>query len=296
MTAARKKWKRALGITAAILAGVVALWLFLQFVWPHRTQPFHPDYPQADLAPILARDTLSPADYETLFAQTGLGPAAIDELLARGEEGLQQILETQEGFFDPPGSAPCSSLGITTREHRFLNGEGYLVYAVPLAPLREGDVLVSLSTHTAGWNHGHAGLVVCPDPVRPVTLESVVLGSLSAQMDTNHWRSYTTLAVLRPKAEEAARQQVVDLALERLDGIPYSLLCGIFGEKFQPLEGSHSAHCSYLPWYAWRAVGLDLDGDGGRIVTPNDLLHSDKVEVVQIYGLDPAQFSLELPG
>lgn len=290
MKGKRKKY----WIAAALLAALAVLWLFLQHVFPHLWPPFRPDYPKLDLSPILAQETLAREDYETLFAQTGLGPAAINDLLAQGPAGVEQIQETQRGFFDPPGEDVCSLLGITTREHRWRDGSGKMVPAAPLAPLKEGDILVSLSTHTAGWTHGHAGLVV--DAQLGVSLESVVLGSVSTRQNAAHWPCYTTFMVLRPRADDDARTQVVRLAREKLTGIPYSLVCGIFGEKFQPLDGPHSAHCSYLPWYAWMAAaGLDLDGDGGRIVTPRDLAESPLVEVVQLYGVDPGQFPLELP-
>lgn len=279
------------GVSLLLLA---LLWLYFQHVFPHRHQPFTPDYPQVGLSPILAQETLSEDDYKTLFAQTGLGPMAIDDLRCKGQQGIEQILETQQDFFEPPGEGPCSRLGITTREHRFLDEEGRLLYAVPLAPLREGDILVSFSTHTAGWSHGHAGIVVNSDPKRPITMESVVLGSLSDRMDANHWRSYTTWMVLRPKADEETRHQAAEVAGEYLDGIPYSLVSGVFGDKFQPLDGPHNAQCGYLPWYAWMAVGIDLDGDGGRIVAPEDLAMSDQVDIVQVYGIDPARFSLAL--
>ena len=122
-------------------------------------------------------------------------------------------------------------------------------------------------------------------------MESVVLGSLSSQMNVNHWRSYSTLAVLRPQADEETRQKVVQLALDKLDNIPYSLVSGAFGEKFQPLDSAHSAHCGYLPWYAWMSTGIDLDSDGGRIAAPEDFLHSPNVEVVQVFGFDPTDFA-----
>lgn len=288
-----RKSRRLFFWTSVSLLCLLLVWLFLQHVLPHLSKPFSPGYPQVDLAPILARETLSQDDYKTLFVQTGLGPMAIDDLRREGQQGTAQILETQQGFFEPPGEGPCSRLGVTTREHRFLDEEGHILYAVPLAPLKEGDILVSFSTHTAGWSHGHAGIVVDPDPKRPVTLESVVLGSLSATMNANHWRSYTTMMVLRPKADEETRHQAAEVAREYLDGIPYSLVSGVFGDKFQSLDGPHNAQCGYLPWYAWMAAGVDLDGDGGRIVAPEDLAMSDQVDVVQVYGIDPAEFSLE---
>lgn len=282
-----KRTKR-LVILALVLTAVAALWLFLQHVFPHFQGPYVPEYSSIDLTSILSKPTLSSDDYSLLFNQTGLGKPAIDDLLSASEDGLAQILDTQTAFLGHPGEAPCSRLGITTREHRYYNDDGSIHTAVPLAPLKNGDILVSLSTHTAGWSHGHAGLVV--DAERGVTLESVVLGSLSSKMDVNHWRSYSTLAVLRPKADEETRQKVVQLALDKLDNIPYSLVSGAFGDKFQPLEGSHSAHCGYLPWYAWMAFGIDLDSDGGRIAAPEDFLHSPNLEVVQVYGFDPADF------
>lgn len=287
MTVKRKRRLATVVIAALALA---LLWFFLQGPFAHRLQPFSPAYDRMDLGPILDKAALETEDYDTLYAQTGLGPAAVDDLRAMGPGGVAQIIATQDAFFTTPCESSCSNLGITTKEHRFLDGDGRLVYAAPLAPLKEGDILVSLSTHTAGWTHGHAGLVLDPDPERPVTLESVVLGTRSSAMNANHWRSYTTFLVLRPKGDDAKRQAVVDIAKERLTDIPYSLLSGVFGEKFQSLEGGHSAQCGYLPWYAWMAVGLDLDSDGGRIVAPEDLAESPYVEVVQLYGLDPEKY------
>lgn len=288
MAAAVKKRKRIVTV-GVILLLIAALWLFLQHIFPHFSSPYVPSYSPVELNAILDKDTLEEEDYRLLFAQTGLGKPAIDDLLALGDAGKTQILDTQAAFFSHPGEAPCSPLGITTREHRYLDDEGYIRYMVPLAPLKNGDVIVTLSTHTAGWSHGHAGIVV--DAEHGVTLESVVLGSLSSQMNVNHWRSYSTMAVLRPKADDETRQEVVRLALDKLDNIPYSLVSGAFGNKFQPLDGPHSAHCGYLPWYAWMAAGVDLDSDGGRIAAPEDFLHSPNVEVVQIFGFDPTSFS-----
>ncbi len=291
----QKKAARTLAVLAGLLVAFSVLWLFLQFVVAHRFQPFRPDYAKADLTLILAQETLSQTDYETLYAQTGLAPAGVDALRALGRDGTEQILATQDVFFEPPGESSCAPLGITTREHRFLDEEGKLLVAAPLAPLKEGDIILSFSTHTAGWTHGHAGLVV--DPEECVTLESVVLGSLSAQMNGEHWRSYTTMMILRPKSDDETRRKVAELALEQLDGIPYSLVSGVFGDKLQAPDAPHSAHCGYLPWYAWAAGGgLDLDGDGGRIVAPEDLAMSDQVEIVQIYGLDPARYPLGAEG
>lgn len=287
----KRRARRLLILLSSLLLFFLALFLFLQHVWPHRSQPFLPDYPRLELSGLLSQDTLSELDYQTLYDQTGLGPAAVDDLLSRGEAGVAQILDTQERFFSPPGDAACRAMGFVTYEHRYRDENGRALSGVPLAPLKEGDIIVSFSTHTLGWRHGHAGLVL--DPEAGITLESVVLGSDSAQMNAQHWRTYSTLIVLRPKdVTDEQRHEVVEFAKTHLDGIPYSLLSGIFGAKFQPVEGSHNAQCAYLPWYAWMSQGIDLDGDGGRIVTPMDLTLGN-VEIVQLCGIDPAKYPLD---
>ena len=291
MSAKGKKYLTVIAILVVLVPlAFVLLWNFLQGPFAHRLHPFSPDYEQVELTSVLARESLNTEDYALLYAQTGLGPLAIDDLRAMGQAGIDQITATQEAFFHAPGEDVCSPLGVTTGEHRYRDETGRVVPAAPMAPLKEGDIIVSLSTHTAGWTHGHAGLVMDPD--RPITLESVVLGSLSDTMNASHWRSYTTWAVLRPRSDEGTRHQVVQIADQHLIGIPYSPVSGVFGDKFQPLDGSHDAQCGYLPWYAWMAVGVDLDSDGGRVVTPEDLLLSDQIDIVQIYGMDPAEHPL----
>lgn len=287
----KRRVRRLLIVLSSLLLFLLALFLFLQHVWPHRSKPFLPDYPRLELSGLLSQDTLSDLDYQTLYDQTGLGPAAVDDLLSRGEAGVAQILDTQERFFSPPGDASCRAMGFVTYEHRYRDENGHALPGVPLAPLKEGDIIVSFSTHTLGWRHGHAGLVL--DPEAGITLESVVLGSDSAQMNAQHWRTYSTLIVLRPKdVTDDQRHEVVEFAKAHLDGIPYSLLSGIFGAKFQPVEDPHNAQCAYLPWYAWMSQGIDLDGDGGRIVTPMDLTLGN-VEIVQLCGIDPAKYPLD---
>jgi hypothetical protein len=85
--------------------------------------------------------------------------------------------------------------------------------------------------------------------------------------------------------------QMRDFAKEKLVGKPYSLLSGFGIKKAPDCESKNfSLHCSYLAWYAWNNFGVDLDSDGGRLATTYDILHSDKVEIVQLYGLNPNDF------
>lgn len=256
-----------------ILAVLLLLFYTAQRFWAHRIDYFVPDYPQIALT--------EKTDYETIFLQTGLGRSAIDKLLAAGE--FETILAAQDTFFHPSEAECTPLLGWFTREDRFVNGAG-----VPPADLQPGDILLTLSTHTAGWRHGHAALVLC----NGVTLESIVLGTNSTLVNSAHWNSYSNYAVLRVKnVTSELQQQVVDFSLNYLIDIPYRLTSGLIGPKAPLPNARHfGLHCSYLVWYAWNRFGYDLDSDGGRLVTAHDLLCSDLLEVVQIYGMDPRFF------
>lgn len=280
-----KSWAGRLLTVLLILTGLNFLF---QSLWAHRHPHFRPEGEPIELEELLTGKRLSPGDYELISSQTGLSQGAVDDLLAQGEQGIQQILDTQAAFFDAP-EPTCVSLlgGRFTCEDLLLDEEGLAIYSAPLAPLKPGDIVVSFATHTWGWRHGHAGLVTDPSG-NGVVLEAAQMGADSYQADGNHWRSYSNFMVLRVKGvEEQVRQQVAELALRYLDGVPYSLLAGVFGPKAMDIEQGGGVQCAYLPWLAWYQVGVDLDGDGGRIVTVRDLVESPAVEVVQVCGLDP---------
>lgn len=259
----------------------------LQTLWAHRNPYFHPDYPRIELAPLWEKDPLGEEDYQTIFLQTGLARPAVERLLTEGQGGIAQIEAAQDGFYAELDTECVVMLpGRFTCEDLTLDGNGNRQMAVPLAPVEPGDIIVSFSTHSFGWRHGHAGLVV--DAERGITLEAVVLGSDSAQVATQHWRTYSNFMVLRVKgAAQEERQAVAQFARKHLDRVPYRLTSGIFGPKAADPDGAVGAQCAYLPWYAWQAFGYDLDGDGGRIVTVADLAESPLVEIIQIYGIDP---------
>lgn len=278
--------RRLLGLSAAVAVFLTAAQLFA-----HRHSRFYPDYPMTDLTALLDRRSLSDADYETLFLQTGLGRAGVDDLLSLGQAGEQQILDIQRAFFAKTATS-CGSLGPTTREDHVVDENGNIVYGCPMAPLEDGDVFVAFSTHTLGWRHGHAGLVV--DAAQGLTLEAVLIGSDSATANASHWSCYSNFIHLRLKDITPAEQEaIVDYAMDHLNGIPYHLTSGVLSwEKApDPDTPGFGAQCAYLVWYAlYQAAGYDTDSDGGRIVTVGDLADSPLFEIVQVYGLDPRSF------
>lgn len=153
-----------------------------------------------------------------------------------------------------------------------------------LKDVQPGDILLTLSTHSMGWRHGHAGLVIDEN----TTLECVTWGEVSCLCNLRHWETYSNVALLRIKDVTQEQQQaVVAFALEHLVGVEYRLFAGFLGEKAPaPKEERFGLQCSYLVWYAWYQMGYDTDSDGGRLVSAYDILHADCVEVIEIYGMD----------
>lgn len=284
----RRKWLLLGPLLAAVF--VVAIVTATQ-LFAHRHPYFTPDYPRQDLTELLSGKTLTGEDYETLLLQTGLGRTTVDGYLSAGEG--QRILDAQEAFFRAP-SVRCDDLGFVTREDHQIDAEGNLIYGVPMAPLENGDVLLSFSTHTLGWRHGHAGLVVDTSTPEGSTLEAALIGTDSVVADARHWGVYSTFVHLRLKdATQEERQAAADYALHNLNGIPYHLTSGVFGREKAPKPDSpgFGAQCAYLVWYALWQAGYDADSDGGRIVTVADLAESPLFEVVQVYGIDPRGFT-----
>ncbi|NLV37101.1 MAG: hypothetical protein GXY17_10565, partial [Clostridiaceae bacterium] len=82
-------------------------------------------------------------------------------------------------------------------------------------------------------------------------------------------------------------ESITQRAADSLIDIPYKLGVGIFSPKFAESEEIDGTYCSHLVWQAYSYYGIDLDSDGGMIVTPKDLARSPKLEVIQVYGVDP---------
>ncbi len=255
---------------AAVIAGVYFL---LQKYYAHRGEPFVPDYDRITLT--------ESTDYETIFLQTGIGETAAKKLIAEGS--FDKILKAQDKFFTEPQLECKPLIGWFTREDRLKGTKN-----TPFYDLQAGDIIVTLATHSGGWRHGHGGLIIS----NGTTLESLRIGKSSSLENLSYWRKYPTYAILRVKdCTEEERQAVADFALDNLYGKPYKLFSGLFGKKAPDFKSEDfGLHCTYLMWYAWQHAGVDLDSDGGRFVTSSDLLHSDKVEIVQLYGIDPRDF------
>lgn len=268
--------KKVLRIIVAALVIILVLYFFLFFLqtyWAHRDGTFVPDYQRLPLNENV--------DYETVFLQTGLGKSAVNKLLK--SEGLQGLLNIQERFWKKDKVSCDPVFGLFSRVDRIKESRG-----TPLVDLQPGDILITMSTHSAGWYHGHVGLVLDEENV----LECVKIGEESEIVNVEHWENYSNYVVLRVKGVSSEMQQeVTTYAKDNLCGVPYQLMVGVFGNKSVSTDSRFfGTQCAHSVWYVWRQFGYDLDSDGGNLVTPYDLMCSERLEVVQVYGMDPRNF------
>jgi uncharacterized protein YycO len=285
-----KRIKATFFILTIFLIILVLYTYFSQFIFAHRHELFFPDYEQIDLTPILLKENFTSEDYQTLFFQTGLGPKAIQKLLSDGSSGMESIKSYQEKFFLQNTYSCEPLLGWFTRADTLLDLSGNHIKTPDFVCPQAGDIIITLSTHSMGWHHGHCALVLDDT----TTLESHVLFSNSEIGKLSNWRNYSTYILLRVKVtSNDTCEEVADYARNHLSSIPYRLSSGFIGQKDRSSDSFlFGAHCSYLVWYAYQKYGIDLDGNHGRLVTPRDILKSENLEVVQIYGVDPTSIDI----
>lgn len=256
----------------AVLA--TALGMQIAFLVADKIQCWSPDYEEIDIEEILRKDELSDDDYAVLYRQTGLTKIGIDRCLSRGETGIKRILSIQEDYFG---------------EYTVVN-EKFAPYIctdyieekyITTAYLENGDVLVTSSTHVSGWRMGHAGLVT--NGLNNKVLQASAYGSTSAIGSVSDFSDRVTFMILSPKVEQSVKEEVVAFALENLIGLSYDVTAGVFSSK----NSVTRTQCAHVVWYAYMQFGIDLDYNGGLVVTPRDLARSPLMEVVQVFGFDP---------
>lgn len=213
---------------------------------------------------------LTAEDYDVIFAQTGLGRAAVEDMPT-----LSLLEEYAEAYHAPVEFVCMRNSPVSCEEY-------VAEPRVKLVKPEKGDILLTSSSHVFSWRNGHAAIVI-GDGTQ--TLEAVVIGSLSSVQSIEKWRHYPNILVLRLKdvsAEE--RAAIADAAAENLEGIPYNVFSGVFTKKYKPLTEISGTQCAHLVWSAYARFGYDIDSDGGLIVTPRDITDSELLEVVQSYG------------
>lgn len=281
MSEKRKKLPKrivALIVFGAVVLSLAAAFGFLQlfFVLADKIQCWRPDYELLPLDEILEKPELSADDYDLLYRQTGLTQTGIDRCLSTGSKGKTRIKEIQKDYFG---------------EHEVTNEwyaplictdriNGYFTHAY----LENGDIVVTSATHISGWRMGHAGLVVNGDSGK--ILQANAIGETSKFSYITDFTSRVNFMILTVKdeyAESGVKNSVAAYAAAELTGKIYDPTAGIFSNK----NKVEKTQCAHIVWYAWKQFGVDLDSNGGPVVTPKNIANSEYLELVQVFGFDP---------
>lgn len=238
------------------------------------------DIEYQDVVELCNKENLDKEDYLTIFNQTGVSPYVIRNKI--NSDDLENIKELNNLYLKKPIIERIYvCYPFTTMEY---NVKQY----TPLVDIKDGDILVTFSTSTLDWRHGHCALVI--DAAKNETIEHTMVGGKSQKGTITSWMTQPTFVVLRYDDENTVFN-VVNYAKENLLGVDYSIFVGLDGNKDKSLQDSaFASHCSHIVWQAFITEGVDLDYNGGLIVTPKDIALSDKLKVVQIYGLNTEEY------
>lgn len=238
------------------------------------------DIPQVhkqDLTSILNQESFTEADYDILFQQTGLTKPLIDEVRTM-PHFTEKIKSFQDSYLREVTVKREYLPPVTISETLDLNEPGF-----QLGPYHNGYILLTKSTHTANWRHGHAGIVI--DEVRGITLEALNPGTYSMEQPISKWQYYPTVKMLRLKdASQTTLDAIAQYAATHLNGLPYNILA----DKNQG-DTPYETHCALLVWQAFNHFGYDLDATGGLFVSPKNMAMSPLLELLQIYGFNPSE-------
>lgn len=257
-----------------IVYGIIAAY-FASLFYIETLAYTYPKSPRQDLSEVAGKTAaqLTDEDYRFIYSQTGLGRPAVDSL-----SSLDLLYGYQESYYSAPDFC-CNMNSPVSFEERIIGTPA------KLAPLENGDILVTNSSHVLSWRNGHAAIVV--DAENCVTLEAVVIGQNSKTQTVSKWAGYPNFAVLRLKnADKSERDKIARSAMDNLNDIPYNVFIGLFPMKYSEIGKVRGTQCAHLVWQAYASFGYDIDSNNGLIVTPLDIYRSDLFEIVQTYGIE----------
>ncbi|MBQ7919640.1 MAG: hypothetical protein IJ324_06850 [Lachnospiraceae bacterium] len=269
--------------TIGLIIFITTLFLYNWLYEAEYTVHSTPDYAKADIYRMVQHRDVPVSQLKYLARQTGVRPDTVKKLLAENK-GLR-LLELQAAYFAPVKIVSEPSSPLTVSEF-LVDENGNYTKGTRLVDIQNGDILITKNSRFLGWRNGHVGLVV--DAENELVLEALMLGTNTKLCSLNKWETLPSFHVLRLK--EAANSNklenicfswlVAEYALDNLVDIPYSLTAGMNPREITITK----THCAHLIWYAYKQFGIDLDSDGGIIVTPTDIQNSPYLEVVQSYG------------
>ena len=268
-------WKHFwISLISKVFAAIIAIGIVLYsgMIVDHQSLQWVPDYEQQSIDEIILKTELSQEDYDVIYKQTGITKVGVDNLISNDKLSLlvdlqKQLFEHKEVVTDMFAPFIC--------QHEV--GE-----SLTTVPLRNGDIIVTDTTHLSFFTIGHAAMVI--DAKNGLVLNAIGYDSKSQVMSIDEMINRPNMIILRPKLSEDECQNIVDYALTELHNKDYSITVGILSEKFP--DEIQKTHCSHMIWAAYKHAGIDLDVNGGAVVMPMDLVSSEYVDIIQIYGFD----------
>lgn len=233
-----------------------------------------PQYEMVDISALLEKGELSSDDYRVLYEQTGLSKLAIDDMLIL-EDGKEQILNMQKCFF--------KDYEITDDNFAIFSHFYEVKGIYPLAPLKDGDIIISGSTEFSWWNMGHCAMVSSAEDSEIIEING--FGDYSAETYIFSIMKRGNFIVLRPKLDTETVAQIVEYTKSELLDLPYDATIGVLSRKYN--EEISATQCAHIFWYAYYQFGYDIDSNGGTVVTPQNISNSQYFDIVQVQGFDP---------
>ena len=257
--------------------------LFTLYHWiaeAKKTAHIVPQNPKLNIEVLLLEKDISSEEIGKISDQTGLHPNVIQCMLKYGQR--EEILDIQRAFYERVEFVSVRTTPLTVCEY-VVNEQGEYTNGSSIVHLQDGDILLTKNSRFLGWRNGHVGLVV--DAKKGLVLEALMLGTNTKLCSVTGWETYPSFLVLRLKEEfrnSSNVEKVVTYAKQNLLDIPYRLYAGIWNRNTE--SAISGTQCAHIVWYAYQQIGINLDSDGGFVVTPNDIQNSSYLEVIQSYG------------
>lgn len=298
---------------ASVIAVLAMTSFFTLYNWTNevvKTAHITPLTPRINIDNLIGKNELSNQEIQIISEQTGINMAITEMLLEQEQE--KKLLELQEAYYAPVSIETIRTTPLTICEY-VIDENGEYTKGTSIVNLQDGDIVITKNSRFLGWRNGHAGLVV--DAEKGLVLEAVMLGTNTKLCSIRGWEKYPSFLVLRLKEEFKNTyeiEKVVSFAEQNLLGIPYQLHAGIWGRITGLFEKEYSdekkeqksqsrkmqddelaqvaeaallgTHCAHVIWYAYQQIGIDLDSDGGLLVTPYDIQNSPYLKIIQSYG------------
>lgn len=273
-----KRMLKKLFLIAVLITALIISILFISETGDYYVAKGEP----SDIEKIIS-DGITDEDYIILKEQTGLSKSAVCDIL-NNENALEELEEFQKQNFSEY-NVECRYMFFPITKAERLTDENGKSVKLKFPTLKTGDILITKSTHTLLFRHGHAGLVTSAENAE--VLEAMMLGVNSDYGNIASWKHFPAVAVLRPKnLSEEKIEKIVSYAKDNLYDVKYSLFAGVLGKTTGENGEVLKTHCSHLVWHAYKNEGINIDSNGGVFVLPDDFLKSEELEVIWSYGIN----------